>query len=101
MLLFQSSVIVQLLAARLATASPLNPAASPLIDNGLTAEPLDALAQLQQYAYATLEQKDGLAKRASGGCSLATATIGRDWQVYHTWLSGLTDLVKGAHVQDR
>ncbi|KAF3049053.1 hypothetical protein E8E11_009359 [Didymella keratinophila] len=84
MRLFQSSVVVQLLAARLATASPLNPAASPLIDIDPTAEPLDALAKLQQYAYAALEQEDGLAKQASGGCSLATATIRRDWQVYQT-----------------
>lgn len=79
--LFQASVITQLLAARLVAASPHNSKASPLIDIDRAADPLDALAQLQQYAYATLEKNDDLAKRASGGCSLATATARSDWQV--------------------
>jgi hypothetical protein len=98
---FKTPVVVQFLAASLVAASPLNPAASPLIDIDPAAGPLDALVQLQQYAYATLKQNSALAKRTSSGCSLATASVRRDWQVYHNSFSGLTDLVKGAHVQSR
>ncbi|KAL1646456.1 hypothetical protein SLS61_007817 [Didymella pomorum] len=67
-------LVVQFLAASLVAASPLNPAASPLIDIDPAAGPLDALIQLQQYAYATLKQNSALAKRTSSGCSLATAS---------------------------
>lgn len=77
----QKPVFTQLLSAIMVAASPLQPAASPLLAIDPAAAALDALAQLQQYAYATLEQSDDLAKRASGGCSLATATVRKDWQV--------------------
>lgn len=83
MRLLQTIVVVQLLAARLDAAIHSSQTASPLIDIDPLVDPLDALLQLQQYAHATLEQDDALAKRASGDCSLATATVRRDWQVYH------------------
>lgn len=70
---------VQLLAVRLVAAVPLNSSATPAIDIDPAVDPLEALAQLQQHAYNTLEQNDGISKRAPKGCSLATTTIRRDW----------------------
>lgn len=72
-------VSLQLLATRLtaATAIDLPPITNINIDPSV--DPVQALTQLQQHAYQTLEKRDGVSKRASVGCSLATATKRRDW----------------------
>lgn len=75
MRLFHAVTAVQLLAARLATAVPVD--STPSIDPA--ADPLDALAQLQQHAYDKLEQNEQNTKRAPQGCSLATASVRKDW----------------------
>jgi tyrosinase len=79
MRLFQVITVVQILATGLVTAVPVDSPSTPAIDIDPTVDPLEALAQLQQYAYETLEQSDVVSKRAPQGCSLATATIRRDW----------------------
>ena len=79
MRLFQAVTAVQLIAAQLVAAVPVDSA--PNVDIDPTAEPLDALAQLQQHVYGTLEQKEEVAKRSPkpGSCSLFTASVRRDW----------------------
>jgi tyrosinase len=80
MRLFRAVTAVQLLAARLVAAVPLDPPSTLAIDIDPTVSPLEALVQLQQHAYNTLEQRDTTSsKRAPKGCSLATTTIRRDW----------------------
>lgn len=79
MRLFHAVSSVQLLAVHLVAAVPLKSLSTPAIDIDPTVDPLEALAQLQQHAYDTLEQSDGVSKRAPKGCSLATKTIRRDW----------------------
>jgi hypothetical protein len=79
MRLFHAATAAQLMAARLVNAITLNSPFIPTIDIDSMVEPLEALAQLQQHTYNTLEQNDGAPKRASIGCSLATATVRRDW----------------------
>jgi tyrosinase len=79
MRLFQLVTAVQLLAAPLVAAIPLDSSSTLPIDIDPAVDPLEALAQLQQHAYDTLEQSDAVSKRAPKGCSLATTTIRRDW----------------------
>lgn len=79
MILFRAVTVVQLLASHLVAAVPLESPATPAINIDPAVSPLEALAQLQQYAYKTLEQRDDVSKRAPEGCSLATATIRKDW----------------------
>jgi tyrosinase len=79
MRLFHAVSAVQLLAAGFVAAAPLDSASTPVIDIDPTVDPLEALAQLQQHAYDTLEQSDTVSKRAPKGCSLATATTRKDW----------------------
>jgi tyrosinase len=67
------------LALRRVAASPSDKPTTPVIDIDPTTDPLEALTQLQQYAYATLEQGEGGSKRSSPKCSLATASFRRDW----------------------
>jgi tyrosinase len=77
MRLFQAIAIVQLLAGHLVAAVPLD--STPVIDIDPAVDPLEALAQLQQHTYETLEQSDAVSKRAPKGCSLANTAIRRDW----------------------
>lgn len=77
MRLFQAIAIVQLLAGHLVAAIPLD--STPVIDIDPAVDPLEALAQLQQHTYETLEQGDTVSKRAPKGCSLANTAIRRDW----------------------
>jgi tyrosinase len=77
MRLFHAVAVVQLLAVRLVAAVPFD--STPVIDIDPAADPLEALAQLQQHTYETLEKNDAMSKRAPEGCSLATTTIRRDW----------------------
>ena len=79
MRLFRTMTAVQLLAAHLVAAVPLDPPSSLAIDIDEEADPLEALTQLQQHTYDALEHADGVAKRVPKGCSLATTTIRRDW----------------------
>jgi tyrosinase len=79
MRLFHAVSAVQLLAAGFVATAPLDSASTLVIDIDPTVDPLEALAQLQQHAYDTLEQSDTVSKRAAKGCSLATATIRKDW----------------------
>jgi tyrosinase len=79
MRLFHALVAVQLLTVRLATAIGLGSTSIPAIEIDPAIGPLEALAQLQQHTYSTLELNKGVSKRAPNGCSLATATIRRDW----------------------
>jgi tyrosinase len=79
MRLFHAVTAVQLLAARLVAAVPVDAAETPAIEIDPTAAPLDALAQLQQQAVETLEQNEAVAKRAPKGCSLANTALRRDW----------------------
>lgn len=79
MRLFHAVSAVQLLAAGLVAAAPLDSTSAPVIDIDPTVDPLEALAQLQQHAYDTLERSDAVSKRAPRGCSLATTTIRKDW----------------------
>jgi hypothetical protein len=79
MRLFHAITAVQLLAARLVVAVPLDSPSTPAIDIDPSIDPLDALAQLQQHAYDTLEQDEVVSKRAPKGCSLANTSIRRDW----------------------
>jgi tyrosinase len=79
MRLFHAVTAVQLLAARLVAAVPVDSADTPAVEIDPTAAPLDALAQLQQYAVETLEQSDSVAKRAPQGCSLRNTAVRRDW----------------------
>jgi tyrosinase len=79
MRLFHAITAVQLLGTRLVAAIPVDSPSTPVIDIDPAVDPLEALAQLQQYAYDKLEQSDDVSKRAPQGCSLATATIRRDW----------------------
>ncbi|KAF1979134.1 Di-copper centre-containing protein [Bimuria novae-zelandiae CBS 107.79] len=60
---------VQLLAAWLVIAAPVGCNAST-IDIDAATNPVDALAQLQQHAYETLKQREGVSKRTPKGCSL-------------------------------
>ncbi|KAK7189051.1 hypothetical protein DPSP01_012677 [Paraphaeosphaeria sporulosa] len=80
MLLFHAVTAVHLLAARFVAAVPVDAAESPAIEIDPTAEPLDALAQLQQQAVGLLEQNESVTKRAPKGCSLATTALRRDWE---------------------
>lgn len=71
---------VQLIAAGLVAAVPTDSA--PAVDIDPTVEPLDALAQLQDSVYGTLEQKEEvLSKRGlrPNSCNLFTAAVRRDW----------------------
>ena len=81
MRLFQTAATLQLLAAQLVGSVLLETsesvAQSMSIDSA--ADPLDALAQLQQHAYDTIEQNEKIAKRAPKGCSLANTSVRRDW----------------------
>jgi hypothetical protein len=79
MRLLHVATAVQLLAARLVTAVPLDTPSTPVVDIDPAVDPLEALTQLQQSAYETLEQNESVSKRAPKGCSLATTTIRRDW----------------------
>ena len=79
MRLFHAVTAVQVLAARLVVATPLDSPSTPVIDIDPAVDPLEALAQLQQHAYETLEQTESLQRRAPKGCSLAKTTIRRDW----------------------
>jgi tyrosinase len=79
MRIFHAVAAVQLLAARLVAAAPLDSTSFLDINIDPAAEPLEALAQLQQHAYNTLEQRDRASKRDSNGCSLATAAERKDW----------------------
>lgn len=75
MRLSRISTVVQLMVA--AAAAPLDSIPSIGIDPAV--DPLEALAQLQQHAYNTLEQADGVLKRGPNGCSLANTAVRRDW----------------------
>jgi tyrosinase len=101
MRLFHAITAVQLLAARLVAAVPLDSTSTPTIDIDPSIDPLDALAQLQQHAYDTLEQNEVVSKRAPNGCSLANTSIRRDWHVHYTHEFALADLTKGVHEQAR
>jgi tyrosinase len=79
MRLFRAVATVHLLSAHLVAASPSDIPSTPVIDIDSTINPLEALAQLQQHTYVTLEQSENVSKRTSEGCSLATATVRRDW----------------------
>lgn len=85
---FHAISALQLLAGCLVTAVTLDASSNPAIDIDAAVDPIDALAQLQQHAYATLEQSDAVEKRSSKppkapklpkGCALASASIRRDW----------------------
>jgi tyrosinase len=81
MRLLHAAAAVQLLAAQLVASVPLDslePKVQPIsIDPA--ADPLDALTQLQQHVYDTLEQSDKIARRAAKGCSLANTSVRKDW----------------------
>lgn len=79
MRLLQAVTAVQLLAVSLVAAVPFDSPSTPVIDIDPAVDPLEALAQLQQSAYETLEQNESVSKRAPKGCSLAKTTIRRDW----------------------
>lgn len=79
MRLFQAATVVQLLAVRLVTASPFETADAPAIAIDPATEPLKGLAQLQQHAYETLENREKATRRAPKGCSLANTAVRRDW----------------------
>jgi len=93
MRLFHAVSAVQLLAGCLVTAAPLDSSSTLAIDIDPAVSPIDALAYLQQQVYATLEQSDAVEKRSSNsrnapplkaprvpeGCSLANASIRKDW----------------------
>jgi tyrosinase len=79
MRLFHAVTAVQLLAARLVAAVPLDSPSTPVIDIDPAVDPLQALAQLQQHTHDALEQSESVLKRAPKGCSLATTTMRRDW----------------------
>jgi tyrosinase len=79
MRLFHAVTAVQLLAARLVAAVPLDSPSTPAIDIDPTVDPLEALAQLQQHTYDTLEQSESVQKRAPKGCSLTSTATRRDW----------------------
>ncbi|EMD95855.1 hypothetical protein COCC4DRAFT_124481 [Bipolaris maydis ATCC 48331] len=83
MRLFHALASCQLLATRLVAAVPLDSQPASTINIDPTVGPLEALAQLQQHAYETLKQRESVSKRDSKGCSLATATIRKGWQVMH------------------
>lgn len=51
------------------------------IDIDPSTDPQEALAQLQQHAYKTLQEQDAVAGRAIDRCSLAHASVRRDWYV--------------------
>jgi tyrosinase len=79
MRLLHAVTAVQLLAARLVAAVSRDSLSTPAIDIDPAIDPLEALAQLQQHTYDTLQQSVGVSKRATKRCSLATTTIRRDW----------------------
>ncbi|KAI4616681.1 hypothetical protein J4E80_005956 [Alternaria sp. BMP 0032] len=79
MRLLQAVTAVQLLAVSLVAAVPFDSPSTPVIDIDPAVDPLEALAQLQQSAYETLEQNESVSKRTPKGCSLAKTTIRRDW----------------------
>jgi tyrosinase len=79
MRLFHAVTAVQLLAARLVAAVPLDSPSTPVIDIDPAIDPLQALAQLQQHTHDALEQGESVLKRAPKGCSLATTAVRRDW----------------------
>lgn len=83
MRLFHALASYHLLATSLVAAVPLDSQPASTINIDPTIAPLEALAQLQQHAYETLKQRESISKRDSKGCSLATATIRKGWQVIH------------------
>lgn len=71
---------VQLLAARLVAAAPVEPAETAALNIDPAVDPLDALAQLQAHAYETLQQNETLSKRFwNKGCNLFNTAVRKDW----------------------
>ena len=100
MRLFHALASCQLLATGLVAAVPLDSQPASTINIDPTVEPLEALAQLQQHAYETLRQRESVSKRDSTGCSLATATIRKGWQVLHIQLFSFINFKKGIYKQE-
>ena len=81
MRVFHTAATLQLLAARLlgSVLLGISESVAPFMSIDSAADPLNALAQLQQHAYDTIEQNEKIAKRAPKGCSLANTSVRRDW----------------------
>lgn len=71
----------QLLATFAVAGVSLDSPSVPNIDINPALDPVEALNQLQNYTYTVLEQSNDVFKKTKKGCSLATATIRRDWSV--------------------
>lgn len=88
MRLFRIASALQILAARLVIAAPLDSPEIPSFNVDPAVDPLDALARLQEQAYGVIEQQDKISKRGwtdwtwpwqTSSCNLFTATVRKDW----------------------